>query len=67
MSTRPRGQGSHDRDRDVRIQEAAPLADKLRPKNAEEIIGQDHLLGLTRLSSDTPATTENVIFWGPPG
>lgn len=64
MSIRPREQDSHDRDRDVRVQEAAPLADKMRPKTAEEIIGQDHLLGL---SSDTPATTENIIFWGPPG
>lgn len=62
MNIRPRGQGAHDRD--VQLQEAAPLADKMRPKTAEEVVGQDHLLGL---SSDTPATTENIIFWGPPG
>jgi replication-associated recombination protein RarA len=61
MNIRPRGQGAHDRD--VQLQEAAPLADKLRPKTAEEVVGQDHL----GFSSDTPATTENIIFWGPPG
>lgn len=54
-----RQQGAYDRD--VQLQEAAPLADKLRPETAEEIIGQDHLLD-TLLAS-----TENIIFWGPPG
>jgi putative ATPase len=63
MNIRPRGQGAHDRDVH-QVQEAAPLADKLRPKTAEEVVGQDHLLGF---SSDKPATTENIIFWGPPG
>jgi replication-associated recombination protein RarA len=59
MNIQPRRQqGAHDSD--VQVQEAAPLADKLRPKTAEEIIGQDHLL-------DTLASTENIIFWGPPG
>jgi len=62
MNIRPRGQGFHDRD--VQLQEAAPLADRLRPKTAEEVVGQDHLLVFI---SDTPATTENIIFWGPPG
>lgn len=58
MEIPPRGQGAHDRD--FQVQEAIPLADKLRPKTAEEIIGQDHLL-------DTLTSTENIIFWGPPG
>ena len=61
MNIRPRGQRAHDRD--AQVQEAAPFADKLRPKTAEEVFGQDHL----GFSSDTLAPTENIIFWGPPG
>lgn len=61
MDIRFRGQGAHkfNHDRD----DTTPLADKLRPKTAEQVVGQDHL----GFSSDTPATTENIIFWGPPG
>jgi putative ATPase len=46
-----------------------PLADKLRPGNLSEVVGQDHLLArdgaLTRLL-DT-RTLGSLIFWGPPG
>jgi putative ATPase len=46
-----------------------PLADKLRPTQLGEVVGQDHLLGpegaLTRLL-DT-RTLGSLIFWGPPG
>jgi putative ATPase len=46
-----------------------PLADKLRPSNLAEVVGQDHLLGpegaLTRLL-DT-RSLGSLIFWGPPG
>jgi len=46
-----------------------PLADKLRPNELEEVVGQDHLLGpdgaLTRLL-DT-RTLGSLVFWGPPG
>jgi putative ATPase len=46
-----------------------PLADKLRPTELAEVVGQDHLLGpdgaLTRmLSARRPGS---LIFWGPPG
>ena len=47
----------------------APLADRLRPRTLDDIVGQDHLIGpgqplrvlieADRLSS--------VILWGPPG
>ena len=70
FNSRPRGQGLHD-DRDVPSQEAAPLADRLRPKTVEEVVGQDHLTtgpdALLGFGSDVPVTTENIIFWGPPG
>jgi putative ATPase len=70
---RLRGQGSHenDQDNDIRLQKAAPLADKLRPKTVEQVVGQDHLTtgpdALLRLDSDTLVTTESIIVWGPPG
>ena len=46
-----------------------PLADKLRPQQLAEVVGQDHLLGpdgaLTRML-DT-RSLGSLIFWGPPG
>ena len=52
-----------------RLARQAPLAARLRPKNLDEVVGQEHLLGpgkplralieADRLSS--------VILWGPPG
>jgi putative ATPase len=46
-----------------------PLADKLRPSELSDVMGQDHLLGpdgaLTRLL-DT-RSLGSLIFWGPPG
>lgn len=48
---------------------AAPLADRLRPQKLEDYIGQEHLLGPGKilrqmLSHDLIAS---MIFWGPPG
>ncbi len=46
-----------------------PLADRVRPKTLDEVIGQDHLVGedgpLRKFfeSGDFPS----MIFWGPPG
>jgi putative ATPase len=46
-----------------------PLADRLRPKTLEEVVGQDHLVGpngaLTRLLAS--GSVGSLIFWGPPG
>ncbi|WFP60968.1 replication-associated recombination protein A [Mesorhizobium sp. WSM4904] len=46
-----------------------PLADRLRPKNLGEVVGQEHLTGpdgaLTRLINS--GTLGSMIFWGPPG
>ena len=46
-----------------------PLADKLRPQNLSEVVGQDHILGpdgaLTRMLETR--TLGSLIFWGPPG
>lgn len=46
-----------------------PLADRLRPRTLDEVIGQDHLTGpdgaLSRLLQST--SLGSMIFWGPPG
>jgi putative ATPase len=46
-----------------------PLADKLRPDQLSDVVGQDHLLGpdgaLTRMLDSR--SLGSLIFWGPPG
>jgi putative ATPase len=46
-----------------------PLADRLRPKSLDEVIGQDHLLGADGILSRMvrAGRLSSVIFWGPPG
>lgn len=48
---------------------AGPLADRLRPKSLDEIIGQDHLLkGEGPLARMVQAKKlASLILWGPPG
>ena len=46
-----------------------PLAEKMRPKSLDEVIGQEHLTGINgtirkMLENDT---LNSLIFWGPPG
>ncbi len=46
-----------------------PLAEILRPKNADEYIGQQHLMSegnAFRLMLDG-GKVHSMIFWGPPG
>ena len=46
-----------------------PLADKIRPKSLDEVIGQKHLLGEGRPLQNmiTSGVLSSIIFWGPPG
>ncbi len=46
-----------------------PLADKLRPKNLQDIVGQDHLLGPGKPLSQFLENKflPSLILWGPPG
>ena len=48
---------------------AAPLADALRPRSLEEVVGQAHLLGRGRPISVAFASGKphSMILWGPPG
>jgi putative ATPase len=47
----------------------APLAERLRPRTLDEVVGQDHLLGpdgaLRRMVG--AGRLPNMILWGPPG
>ena len=49
--------------------ENAPLADRLRPQNLGEVVGQDHLTGpegaIGRMV--TAGKLASMILWGPPG
>ena len=46
-----------------------PLADRLRPKSLDEIVGQDHLVGeggsVRRMLES--GHLSSLILWGPPG
>lgn len=46
-----------------------PLADRVRPRNLDEYVGQDHILGkgkALRCLIESDSIT-SMIFWGPPG
>lgn len=46
-----------------------PLADRLRPKELPEVVGQDHLVGADGTLSGMLArgSLSSIILWGPPG
>jgi len=47
----------------------APLADRMRPRTLDEVVGQDHLLApgkSLRLAIERDQVP-SIIFWGPPG
>jgi len=51
------------------LQRQAPLAARLRPRSLDEVVGQEHLVGLGKplrvlIESDQ---LSSVILWGPPG
>ncbi|MGB6241591.1 MAG: replication-associated recombination protein A [Castellaniella sp.] len=51
------------------VSEHAPLAEALRPRTLDEVIGQSHLLGEgkpLRLAFQS-GKPHSMIFWGPPG
>ena len=49
--------------------EQEPLASRMRPRNLDEYIGQDHIVGKGRLLRRAIAADQltSVIFYGPPG
>ena len=52
-----------------RLRTAAPLADRMRPRNVEEFAGQEHIVGpgtVLRQSVDS-GHVPSLVLWGPPG
>lgn len=49
--------------------ENAPLADRLRPRTLEDVVGQEHLTGPDGAIGRMVAAgrLSSIIFWGPPG
>jgi putative ATPase len=56
---------------DKKDQEASlpPLAERMRPRNLEEFVGQEHLVGPGHILSGVSGSDHppSIIFWGPPG
>ena len=48
---------------------AAPLADRLRPRALDEVVGQEHLTGPEGAIGRMVAAGKlsSMILWGPPG
>ena len=46
-----------------------PLADRMRPQGADQVIGQEHLLAPGKPLGESIARKRlhSMIFWGPPG
>src|SRR5690348_16430020 len=46
-----------------------PLADRMRPRSLDEVVGQEHLLAPGRLLQQiaTKGALHSIILWGPPG
>src|SRR3982075_4588058 len=46
-----------------------PLAERMRPRTVDEIVGQPHILGPNTLLREAIETDQvpSLIFWGPPG
>ncbi|MEN3746657.1 replication-associated recombination protein A [Sphingomonas sp. HF-S3] len=49
--------------------EDAPLADRLRPRRLEDVVGQEHLTGPEGAIGRMVAAgrLSSIVFWGPPG
>ena len=47
----------------------APLAERMRPRNLDEFVGQKHLLGPGRILTEMADTGQlrSLVLWGPPG
>lgn len=51
------------------LKETAPLADRMRPTNLDEFVGQDHILGqgMSLYRAIKADRINSMIFYGPPG
>ena len=72
LRTRPRAPGTTSPSRARRgagPAAPAPLADRMRPRTLDEVVGQEHLLGPGRVLRAAIESGElhSMILWGPPG
>src|SRR3954471_13679583 len=46
-----------------------PLAERMRPRTVDEVVGQQHILGPKTLLREAIETDQvpSLVFWGPPG
>src|SRR5512136_963706 len=51
------------------LKREAPLADRMRPRTLDELVGQDHLLGQGKVLRQAIESDHlpSMILWGPPG
>ena len=51
------------------VRKDAPLAERMRPRKIEDVLGQDHLLGEGKILREMIKSDQlsSMIFWGPPG
>lgn len=51
------------------FQDNSPLAERMRPKSLDEMIGQEHLVGKNGVlrKAISSGRIPSIIFWGPPG
>ncbi len=51
------------------IKNVEPLASRMRPRNMDEFVGQEHLIGKGKILRKMIETDNisSMIFWGPPG
>lgn len=61
--------GSPASGRQLAAEAPRPLADRLRPRRIEDVVGQDHLLGTDGPLGHMLAEGRlgSIVFWGPPG
>ena len=53
-----------------RMKSEAPLAARMRPRNLDEYIGQEHIIGegkLLRRAIEADRLFASILLWGPPG
>ena len=60
---------SQEAHQDASSPSTAPLAERMRPRRLEDVVGQGHLLGKGKLLREVIRSQEipSMIFWGPPG
>ncbi|MCR5784432.1 MAG: replication-associated recombination protein A [Eubacterium sp.] len=55
--------------REQTLEKEAPLASRMRPKNLDEVVGQEHIVGKDKMlyRAIKADKISSVIFYGPPG